>query len=169
MASLEATVAQPTPTISGTIGTLAIPALDRVVPIVSVGWRVDEIDGAQVAVWETVSGAAGHHRGSAPLGGEGNCVLSGHSSGEHGGVFDGLWDLQQGDPVYVTDKAGQVYSYVVGSVTKVRDMGVSLEERLVHAEAMDPTDDARLTLITCWPGWAYTHRVIVVARPAGSD
>jgi len=158
----------PTVIISGTIGTLTIPALDRIIPVVSVGWHVDEIDGAQVAVWETVKNAAGHHRGSAPLGGEGNCVLSGHSSADQGGVFEGLWDLVQGDSLYLTDGAGQVHSYVVGSVTKVQEMGASLEERLAHAAAMDPTEDARLTLVTCWPDWAYTHRVIVVAQREGA-
>ncbi len=164
VASLEAIAAEPTPTISGTIGTLAIPALDRVVPIVSVGWRVDEIDGAQLAVWETVNDAAGHHRGSSPLGGEGHCVLSGHSNPDSGGVFAGIWDLQPGDTIDVRGGDGQVYPYVVNSVEKVQETGASLEERLAHAEVMEPTDDARLTLITCWPDWAYTHRVVVVAR-----
>jgi sortase (surface protein transpeptidase) len=31
---------------------------------------------------------------------------------------------------------------------------------------MAPTQEARLTLITCWPDWAYTHRLIVSARLA---
>jgi len=152
-----------TPTFTDTIGTLTIPALDRRIPIVSVGWEVDEIDGMQVAIWETVAGAAGHHRGTAPLGGEGNCVLSGHSSAEQGAVLEGLWDLTVGDKLLLTDAAGAEHSYRITSVDKIQEMGASLEDRLAHAAAMDSTDDARLTLITCWPPWAYTHRVIVIA------
>lgn len=165
--SLEAAAA--TPTVEGAIGTLFIPALDRTVAIVPVGWRVEEVEGFQVAVWETVNGAAGYHRGSAPLGGDGNCVLSGHSSLEHGAVFEGLWGLTPGDTIYLTDNGSQEYRYVVASVNKVQETGASLENRLAHAAAMDPTGDARLTLVTCWPDWAYTHRVIVVAQRDSFD
>jgi len=159
-ATLRVTAA---PTLTETMGILSIPALDRDVVIVSVGWGVHDIDGAQVALWETVKGAAGHHRGTASLGGDGNCVLGGHSGPDQDAVFAGLWDLAIGDALLVTDELGDEFLYRVISVETVQETGASLDERLAHAAVMDPTDDARLTLITCWPEWAYTHRVVVVA------
>ena len=39
---------------------------------------------------------------------------------------------------------------------------------LIHGrlEELAPTDDVRVTLVTCWPYTNNTHRVIVVAKPA---
>lgn len=149
-------------------GRIIIPALMRDAPIVTVSWHVKVVGDRRVAVWDTVSGAVGHHRGSAPLGGPGNTVLSGHTGGRNGGVFNGLWNLKPGDAVQVVDAEGQAYDYVVQEVIILQEVGATLEERLKNAEAMAPTEDTRLTLITCWPEWVYTHRVIVVARPAPS-
>jgi LPXTG-site transpeptidase (sortase) family protein len=154
-----------TPTLTETIGTLVIPALDREVAIVSVGWHAEDVDGAHVAIWDTVDGAVGHHRGTAPLGGEGNCVLSGHSGAEQGSVLAGIWDLEPDSRLVVADALGNEFAYRVVSVESFQEIGVSLEQRLAHGAVMEPTDDARLTLITCWPDWAYTHRVVVVAIP----
>lgn len=146
-------------------GRIIIPALGRDAPIVTVSWHVKEVGGRKVAVWDTVSGAVGHHRGSAPLGGPGNTVLSGHTGGRNGGVFNGLWNLKPGDEVQVVDAQGQVYRYAVHEVIILQEVGATVEERLQNAQAMAPSEDTRLTLITCWPEWVYTHRVIVVARP----
>jgi len=136
---------------------------------VEVSWHLDEQEGQPVAVWETAEGAAGHHTGTAAPGGAGNCVISGHSGAAEGGdgegVFAGLAELAAGDEVRVIDDRGREHGYVVESVTRLREVGATLEERLANARVMDATEDARLTLITCWPEWAYTHRVVVVARP----
>ncbi len=149
----------------GAIGRIVIPAIERDAPILEVGWHIEEIGGQRVAVWDTLSGAVGHHRGSAPLGGPGNTVLSGHTGGKGGGVFRRLWDLQPGDEVWIITREGQEYLYIVEEVLKLQEVGASLEQRLQNARYMDPTEDDRLTLITCWPEWAYTHRVVVIARP----
>lgn len=149
----------------GAIGRIIIPAIDRDAAIFEVGWHLEEIEGQQVAVWDTLSGAVGHHRGSAPLGGPGNTVLSGHTGGKGGGVFRRLWDLQPGDEVWLITREGQEYLYIVEEVLKLQEIGATLEQRLENARYMEPTEDDRLTLITCWPEWAYTHRVIVIARP----
>lgn len=149
----------------GAIGRIVIPAIDRDALIFEVGWHTEEIGGQKVAVWDTLSGAVGHHRGSAPLGGPGNTVLSGHTGGKDGGVFRGLWDLQPGDEIWIITREGQEYLYIVEEVFKLQEVGASLEQRLQNARYMDPTEDDRLTLITCWPEWAYTHRVVAIARP----
>ena len=146
------------------VGRIAIPKLGTDASVVEVSWHIDQIDGYAVAVWDTVSEAAGHHRGTEPPGGEGNCVISGHSRSQDGGVFNELWLLEPGDLIRLTNVRGDSYQYVVERVERVQELGQRLEQRLANASLMAPTQDARLTLITCWPDWAYTHRVIVVAR-----
>jgi len=37
--------------------------------------------------------------------------------------------------------------------------------RQENARWIAPTDDERLTLVTCWPYTNNTHRVVVVAKP----
>jgi len=140
------------------------PSLGIDAPIVEVSWHLAQVEGQTLAEWDTVQNAAGHHRGTAGLDGVGNCVLAGHSNPE-GGVFQGLWELQTGDAVVLTDNDGRQYRYLVSEVHKLQETGADLAQRRANAAWMAPTADTRLTLVTCWPESAYTHRVIVVARP----
>jgi LPXTG-site transpeptidase (sortase) family protein len=153
-----------------TIGQIRIAKIELEAPIVEISWHLVEIDGQTVAEWDTHPDAVGHHRGSGPLGGEDNCVLSGHSraagTGSAAGVFQRLEELRSGDRIVLVDASGQEYTYLVQELTKVAELGASLEERRAHAAYMAPGQEARLTLITCWPDWAYTHRLIVTARRA---
>ena len=145
-------------------GRLLIPSLAVDVPVVEVSWHLEQVEGQTLGVWDTVSGAAGHHRGTAPFGAAGNCVLSGHSRSAEGGVFQRLAELKPGDKLLLVTAAGDTYQYVVESLRKLPELGEDLAQRRAHAAVMAPTQDARLTLITCWPDWAYTHRLVVVAR-----
>jgi len=160
-------LATPSPGASGlteTVGRIAIPSLGIEAPIVEVSWHLEQIGDYTVAVWDTVADAGGHHRGSAALGAVGNCVISGHSGAREGAVFNRVWELQPGDLIQITNNQGAQFSYVVDRVDRIQELGQPLAQRLANAAVMGPTDDSRLTLITCWPNWAYTHRVIVVAR-----
>ncbi len=168
---------EPTPTITPTLaptvdygvegatGRVQIPAIGVDQVIIPVSWHVAFVDGQPVAEWETVDWAAGHNTGSAPLGGPGNTVLTGHTRGNGNGEFQNLWELSPGDEVYVWDSIGRQFLYTVERVIKVQEVGASLEERQENAQYIMPTDDTRLTLITCWPEWVYTHRIIVIAKP----
>jgi LPXTG-site transpeptidase (sortase) family protein len=160
----------PAPTVDygvpGATGRVEIPAIGVDQVIIPVSWQVKFVEGQPVAQWDTVDWAAGHNVGSAPIGGPGNTVLTGHTRGNGDGEFQNLWDLNAGDEVHVWDSIGREFTYVVESVNKVQEVGASLEERQENAQYMMPTDDTRLTLITCWPEWVYTHRIIVIARPA---
>lgn len=151
-----------------TIGRIRIAKIELEAPIVEVSWHLVQIDNQTVAEWDTHPDAVGHHRGSGPLGGEDNCVLSGHSraagTGSGAGVFQRLEELRFGDRIVLADASGREYTYLVQEVAKVAELGASLEERRAHAAYMAPGQEARLTLITCWPDWAYTHRLIVTAR-----
>lgn len=160
----------PAPTVDygvdGATGRVEVPAIGVDQVIIPVSWQVAYVAGQPVAQWDTVEWAAGHHIGSAPIGGPGNTVLTGHTRGNGNGEFQNLWQLAAGDEVHVWDGIGREFTYVVESVNKVQEVGASLEQRQENARYMMPTDDTRLTLITCWPEWVYTHRIIVIARPA---
>ncbi len=124
-----------------------------------------ETNDGPLGVWDTAGTGVGHHLGSAQPGERGNVVISGHSRGQ--GSFAQLADLVIGDEVVLVAEDGRSYLYRVAEVVMVSEVGASLEERRAHAQYMLPTEDARLTLITCWPPWAYTHRLIVIARQEG--
>ena len=64
----------------------------------------------------------------------------------------------------MTTRASAV-TYVVDEVTKpLLEVGASEEQRLANARYIQPTSDARVTLVTCWPYYTNTHRVIVVGK-----
>ena len=60
---------------------------------------------------------------------------------------------------------GKEYRYIITQKFLVREVGVPLETRIKNAQLIAPTQDERLTLVTCSQPGA-THRLIVIARPA---
>ncbi len=125
--------------------------------------RAVDAGGAEILEWPVPDQAAGFHRESAFPGHRGNTVISGHNN-IGGEVFRRLIDLAIGDDVYI--HVGQVaYRYRVEEKHLVREAGASTEEREENARWIAPTEDERLTLVTCWPDWGNSHRLIVVARP----
>lgn len=144
---------------------VAAPAIQLDAPVVEVAWTIVEENGQKQSVWETASHAAGHHINSAFPGQGGNIVLSGHHNIE-GEVFKRLSELKEGDGITLYTEDGRSYLYVVAQKMIVPEAGASEAERIAHAQYIGETPDERLTLVTCWPYWSNTHRVIVVARPA---
>jgi LPXTG-site transpeptidase (sortase) family protein len=47
----------------------------------------------------------------------------------------------------------------------LKEKGEPPEVRRQNAKWIEPSDDERLTMITCWPYTNNTHRLIVVAKP----
>jgi LPXTG-site transpeptidase (sortase) family protein len=91
--------------------------------------------------------------------GNGNAVLYGHDDIE-GSVFATLKDLKEGDEIDVANAGGSVVMYrVTGKPTIVAPTAVQI---------LNPTNDVRLTLFTCWPNWVDTQRVVVTAMPASA-
>lgn len=82
-----------------------------------------------------------HFSFSAGLG-AGNAVLYGHDDIE-GSIFAHLQDLQPGDDLEVGTADG-VQKYRVTERQIVWPTAV---------EILNPTDDVRLTIFTCWPTW----------------
>ncbi|MCS7220544.1 MAG: sortase [Anaerolineae bacterium] len=134
-------------------------------PVVPVRRRlIKEAEGV-TEIWEVADDAAGWHEGSALPGQPGNIVLSGHHNIQ-GQVFRGVERLRPGDEV-VLYADGQAFRYVVELKVIVKEKGEPPEVRQENARWIGPFPDERLTLVTCWPYTSNTHRVIVVARPAG--
>jgi sortase A len=162
----ERTVAPPSPSAEAVRGSptrIQASSIDLDAPVVEAGWSRVDVDGEEVIEWEVPDEAAGHHVGSAYPGECGNTVISGHNN-TGGEVFRRLVDLSLGDEVrvYVGDA---VYRYRVEQKEILRQAGASAEERRENARFIGPTDDERLTLVTCWPDSGNSHRLIVVARP----
>jgi sortase A len=142
---------------------LVIASLGIDTPVVPVMWATVK-EGSQIySMWQVANYAAGWHATSAEAGQPGNTVVSGHHNIK-GEVFRYLSDVQEGAEVdlYVGDT---LYRYYVEQKMIVKEKGEPLEVRQQNARWIGPSDDVRLTLITCWPYTNNTHRVIVVARP----
>lgn len=107
-------------------------------------------------VYQTPDHAVGHYIGSADAGETGNVVMYGHISSPlkgEGNVFRRLPEIKPGDEVFLTSAAGRFTYVVVKTVIVTPD----------RTDVMDQTQDARLTLLTCYPDWVYSHRFIAVA------
>jgi len=142
---------------------IVAPAIGLDAPVVPVGWKTVEENGQEVTEWEVADYAAGWHKTSAYPGNVCNTVIAGHHN-IRGEVFRYVVNLEPGDDVdlYV----GQtVYRYVVTEKYILKEKGMPPEVRQENARWIAPTDDERLTLVTCWPYTNNTHRVVVVAKP----
>ncbi len=60
---------------------------------------------------------------------------------------------------------GQRFVYQITEAIIVEERDQPIEVRQANAAWIAPTDDERITLVSCWPYQSNTHRVIVVARP----
>ncbi|MEA3337828.1 MAG: sortase [Chloroflexota bacterium] len=155
------------PPLSGAPDRVVIPAIDLDTAIVDVGWTVVERGDERFTEWETAEDAAARHINSARPGQQGNVVLSGHHN-TRGEVFRRISDLEiePGDYIYLYDDEGQRHTYLVDEVTDppLLEVGADSDQRLENARYILPTNDARVTLVTCWPYWTNTHRVVVVGK-----
>jgi len=160
---------------------IAVPTLGIDCPVVQVGWQEVQVDGQRRLEWQVAAYAAGHHQGSGLPGQPGNMVVSGHHNIE-GKVFEGItraWpehDFEEldeitcrsgvldGQSVLVYNAAGEAFEYTIQGMYRLKDSGVTEDQRRHNARFMEPTADPTLTLITCWPYHSNTHRVVVVAR-----
>ena len=176
----------PAPIVSGPPVRIVIPAPISIdAPVVEMGWHVEQGPNGPQSVWDLdkLTGAVGHHLNSALLGESGNVVISGHNN-IYGREFEAIslvaWDdakrqrvddftdrseVLNGRTIQLYDAAGRRFDYTITAFYRLKDTGVSLEQRIANGRFMEPTDDARLTLVTCWPIWSNTHRLVVVAQP----
>jgi sortase A len=176
----------PTPTASPEVPVrLVIPDLKIDAKVVEMGWEVVNTAAGPQSDWVIPKNAAGHHINSATLDQPGNLVISGHNNIE-GRVFEAIsmaWDdasrarideftdrsdILTGRRIQLYDALGKPVDYTITDFFRLRDSGVSQTQRMQNARFMEPTDDSRLTIVTCWPPWSNTHRLVVIAKPSQS-
>lgn len=156
--------ASPTPTSGAPPTRIRIAAIGLDAPVVPVGQHAVTLDGELFSQWDVPpTRAAGWHQTSAPLGAPGNTVLNGHHN-VYGEVFRYLAALKPGDWIAL-DAADRRYHYVVVQTMTLAEEGQPLDVRAENARWILPTADERVTLVTCWPSYANTHRLVVIALP----
>jgi sortase A len=123
-------------------------ALGIKIPAIGVNAPIVQGDG-----WEELKRGVGQHIGTADPGENGNLVLTGHND-IYGEVFRELNELSVGDEITVfTATSSHVY--------------VITEKMIVEPtfiQVMDPTVDATLTLISCYPYRIDSQRIVVLAE-----
>lgn len=143
---------------------LIIPSIDLQAPIDPVSYKVVEADGETYEQWFAPdSRTVGWHQTSAALGRPGNTVLNGHHN-IFGEVFRDLHKLEVGDLLMI-QSGSRFFEYVVGRVEILPERYQTIDTRLENSRWIQPSEDERITLVTCWPYESNTHRVIVVAVP----
>lgn len=143
---------------------LAVGAIGLDTAVTPLGWRPVMEGDKEVNIWHMVNKTPGWHLNSVVPGQPGNTVISGHNN-TGGSIFRNLHRLQAGDEITIWTNVGTAVTYAVDKVNIVPEKHASAMQRTANAQAIAPTNDTRLTLITCWPWNSDTHRVIVVARP----
>jgi len=145
---------------------IVIPAIQLDAPVVAVEFEEVKYGQETYRQWEVPEYfAAGWHRTTAPLGTPGNTVLNGHHN-FHGQVFAHLADLEVGDRILVYS-GETAFGYAVALKLILPERDQPLEVRVANARWIQSSQDERLTLVTCWPYYSNTHRVIVVATLIG--
>jgi sortase A len=137
-------------------GRIVIPSIALDSRVVEVGIVVEN----DKPVWDTAAFAVGFHRGTALPGHRGNAVMAGHISSpvsRKGDVFRRLPEIRIGDRVeiYVGEKK---IAYEVSELKIVSPSAV---------QVMNQTEDATLTLITCYPNGVFNKRLVVVGKLIG--
>ncbi len=167
----------PLPTLTPTPSRVLLPAqpaaipdrilIDRIAldaPVFPVGQHTLTVDEQIFSQWDVPEQrAAGWHRNSAVLDQPGNLVLNGHHN-VYGEVFRYISVLEPGDWLML-ESNGRRYYYVVVQTMTLAEQDQLVDVRQENARWILPTDDERVTLITCWPYYSNTHRVVVIARP----
>jgi len=126
------------------IGTLVIDKINLKLPV------VEGVTLAQLKV------AVGHVPQTPAIGDIGNAVIAGHRNYAYGSMFNRLGEITTGDIITYTPKGGAAMTFKVFEVTEI-----------VPGDPItfiQPTDESIITLYTCTPIRAATHRLLIRAR-----
>ena len=154
---------------------LLIPTLGLDTRVLPMAWKPVSGTNGTRSEWQMVDNAAGHHINSAYPGELGNVVLSGHNN-IGGSVFRTVCvigepgvDFGLEDEMILEDENGRRFVYQVNGWNRFPERNASLTKRQENARYMQPTTDARLTLVTCWPPTSNSHRVVVTGALTGME
>lgn len=156
----QASVAAPALPASSGPSRIEIPSIALDAPVEPVSYTLDK----RQVTWQTADKAVGWHSSSAMPGHQGNAVMSGHNATRGTKVFRNLDKVKIGDAITVTVD-GRRYDYVVTDRVVFLEMFVSDKRRAENARWLGQFGDQRLTLVTCYPRFTNTHRLVVVAHP----
>jgi LPXTG-site transpeptidase (sortase) family protein len=146
------------------------PAVRLYIPTIGLNTSIQESPftletdpwGEPYLLWGSVPNAAAHISASGNPGEGTNIVLLGHNNME-GAVFRDLPLLQTGDDLtLVTDQAMHHYRVKDRQILLVAGREPEFEAELASFLAL--TRSEQVTLISCWPDYSNTHRIIVVAE-----
>jgi sortase A len=146
---------------------LAIPSIKLSAEVEPVGYQLTDQplrDGSQSLGWQTAENAVGWHRSSAVPGRPGNVVMAGHNGTLGGRVFRNLHKVKVGATITVVANDME-HEYVVTDRIVLPYVFASEYRRAQIAHLLGQFGDERLTLITCYPWYTNTHRLILVAHP----
>ncbi|MDD5369774.1 MAG: sortase [Anaerolineaceae bacterium] len=145
---------------------IVIPAIHLDAPIKPVPYKLVKVNGQVFQQWSVPDEfAVGWQDNSAMIGVPGNTVLNGHHN-VWGEVFGRLIDLNPGDMIEI-ESGATVIQYQISNKMILPERDQPLSVRFENARWMLPTQDERITLVTCWPHTSNTHRLILVAIPVG--
>lgn len=147
---------------------IQLPTLKIDKKVQEVLWRIEEQNGANVAIWDVPKYTVGHHHGTANPGQAGNIVLSGHSGG-YSYPFNDLYYIQPGEPVILWQN-DQRFTYNVTERIILDEVGptVTEEQRRANARYIEAMPSETVTLVTCWPLTGpnkFHQRVVIRAVP----
>lgn len=143
---------------------IIIPRINKNVPIVTVSTEAlinRDWTRLEQEIQQALQEGVVHYPGTAFPGGDGNIVITGHSSyfpwdpGRFKDVFALLHDVNIGDKIYVYYKQKK-YEYEVYETKVVLPTQV---------DVLTQQGEERLTLITCTPVGTNLKRLVVLARP----
>ncbi|MGL4647962.1 MAG: sortase [Caldilineaceae bacterium] len=148
---------------------LDFPEIGVTVPVAPMGWEVVRTDAGRTTRWLLPPDAAGWHPDSAEAGAPGNTIISG-SQLAGAAVFAplALGEVTVGQEILLTDAAGATLAYTVVELSEplAIEGDAAANAALLRYLQPDVAGAAnRLTLLTGWPDFTTTHRVVVVAEP----
>jgi sortase A len=127
---------------SGIIGKMMINKINLTIPI---------MEGASQA---NLKVAAGHLKGTSPIGEVGNSAIAAHRSYTYGKQFNRLLEVETGDTIQI-ETSQKKFSYIVTEKLLVKPTDLSVLQ--------NNQSESVVTLITCHPMKNPTHRYIVKA------
>jgi sortase A len=122
-----------------------VQAIRIQIPAIGVDAPIVQGDG-----WEQLKKGVGQHIGSANPGQDGNLVLAAHND-VFGEIFRDLDKLKRGDQIIVHTNQ-RSYAYTITGTQVVEPTRV---------EVMAPTENASITLISCYPYLVDNQRIII--------
>jgi sortase A len=159
--------ATPTSTPTPTATPLPLPATRLSIPAIGLNtsvvesYPIQQRDGSYI--WDTPNYAAGHYDSSGNPGEGRNIVLNGHNN-MAGEVFRDLNKLIPGDEIILLTDGGE-FHYQVQQKVIIPYAGHEAEADQQISALSAPQSSEMVTLISCWPYYTFTNRIVVVAVP----